>query len=199
VTQIYACSTNAGKLREFGLVASELGLTEFDLHPLPRLKEIEAPDETGSTFEENAAQKAIYYSQFTDKMVLADDSGIEVDALHGAPGVYSARYAGEGASGRQNNELLLEKMQGQTNRGARFVCAISLARTGRVLHTVRGTVQGILLHAPQGSNGFGYDPLFFYPSFDCSFGELDDTRKFAVSHRGDALRKTFAWLRLCQH
>jgi XTP/dITP diphosphohydrolase len=194
MTTIYACSSNPGKLREFRLVATEVGLAEFELPPLPGLKEITPPAETGVTFEENASEKALYYSQFTSEMVLADDSGLEVDALNGAPGVYSARYAGIGASDAANNSLLLENMRDRQDRTARFVCAIALARQGQVIHCVRGTVEGELLDSAQGRNGFGYDPLFFYPPFGCSLAELEDARKFSVSHRGNALRAAFAWL-----
>ncbi len=197
--QIYACSSNAGKLREFALVASQLGSDAMTLASLPGLKDISPPDETGETFEENAAAKAEYYSGFTSEIVLADDSGIEVDALGGAPGVYSARYATPHLPDRQaqdaaNNLLLLQNMQDKSDRTARFVCAIALAQQGKVLHVVRGTVEGQLLRAPRGANGFGYDPLFFYPPFECSFAELDGPRKFGVSHRGAALRQVVAWL-----
>ena len=194
MTRIYACSSNPGKLREFGLMASELGLADIELLPLPDLSAIPPPEETGSTFEANAAQKAVYYSQFTAEMVLADDSGIELDALAGAPGIFSARYAGTGATSQANNELLLLSMQGKQNRTARFICAVALARAGDVKHVVRGSVEGELLDVANGGSGFGYDPLFRYPPFACSFGELDDARKFSVSHRGNALRKIFAWL-----
>ena len=188
MTQIYACSSNAGKLRDFALVAGELGLTGISLLPLPGLDEIVPPAETGDTFEQNASAKALYYSHFTEEIVLADDSGLEVDALGGAPGIHSARYAGPGATDEANNLLLTENMSGKTNRDARFVCAIALAKQARVMHVVRGTVDGQLLEGPRGTNGFGYDPLFFYPPFKASFGELDESRKFNVSHRGNALR-----------
>jgi len=184
---VYACSSNPGKLREFGLAA------------LPGLKDIATPEETGDTFEANAAAKAIYYSTFTDEIVLADDSGLEVDALGGAPGIYSARYATPLREDRQaqdaaNNELLLKNMTGVGNRTARFVCAIALARRGQVLQVVRGFVVGRLIESLKGTQGFGYDPLFFYPPFGCTFGEADDAKKFAVSHRGMALRQAMAWL-----
>lgn len=194
MTTIYACSSNAGKLREFKLVATEMSLTRFELFQLPGLKEITPPAETGTTFEENASEKALYYSQFTSEMVLADDSGLEVDALGGAPGVYSARYAGVEAGDQANNALLLENMRDRNDRTARFVCAIALAKQGHLIHCVRGTVEGELLSSPRGANGFGYDPLFFYPTLGCSLAELDDARKFSVSHRGNALRETFTWL-----
>jgi XTP/dITP diphosphohydrolase len=194
VTQIYACSSNAGKLRDFALVAGELGLTGLSLLPLPALNEIAPPEETGDTFERNACAKALYYSHFTDEIVLADDSGLEVAALGGAPGIHSARYAGPGATDEANNLLLTENMSGQTNRDARFVCAIALAKQGSVMHVVRAAVKGQLLERPRGTNGFGYDPLFFYPPFEASFGELDESRKFNVSHRGNALRDLLSHL-----
>lgn len=185
---VYACSSNPGKLREFGLAA------------LPGLKDIPPPEETGDTFEENAAAKAVYYSTFTDEIVLADDSGIEVDALGGAPGVYSARYATPPRENRHaqdaaNNELLLKNMTGQPNRTARFVCVIALAQKGKVLHVVRGFVEGELMESLQGKHGFGYDPLFFYPPFGCTFAEVEGPRKFEVSHRGLALRQAIGWLK----
>jgi XTP/dITP diphosphohydrolase len=152
------------------------------------LKDIVPPDETGETFEENAAQKAIYYSRFAGAPVFVDDSGLEVDGLGGAPGVYSARFAGPDASDEANNRLVIEKMRGETNRIARFVCVVALAKQGELIRTFRGEVEGQLLDAPRGSNGFGYDPLFFYPPFGCSFGEVAADRKMQVSHRGRALR-----------
>jgi len=199
VRTVYACSSNAGKLREFALAAGGLGSASFQLVPLPGLKEIAPPDETGETFEANAAQKAVYYSGFTDEIVLADDSGLEVDALGGAPGVFSARYAmphreDRHAQDAANNALLLENMRDKADRTARFVCVIALARQGRVLQVVRGFVEGRLLKAARGLHGFGYDPLFFYPPFECSFAELDGPRKFGVSHRSSALRQAVAWL-----
>jgi XTP/dITP diphosphohydrolase len=192
---VYACSSNPGKLREFALVATEINASDISLLPLPGLKKIPPPDETGDTFQENAIQKAIYYSQFTGEIVLADDSGIEVAALNNAPGVHSARYAGPNATNQDNNALLLANMQGKKERSARFVCAVALAQAGQNLAVAYGTVDGELLEAPRGTNGFGYDPLFFYPPFRCSFGELDDTRKFKVSHRGVALRTAIEWLK----
>ncbi len=178
---VYACSSNAGKLREFGLVAPEI-------KPLPGLSEIEAPEETGSTFEANAVLKAVYYSQFTGELVFADDSGLEVDALQGAPGVWSARYAGEDATDADNNTLLLERLNGVRDRGARFVCVIALAQAGKLMEIFHGRVEGEILRTARGANGFGYDPLFFYPPLKAGFGELNNMEKFAVSHRGQAVR-----------
>lgn len=197
--QIYACSSNPGKLRDFRVAAAELDLTGIALAPLPDLKDIAPPDETGDTFEQNASDKAIYYSQFTREIVLADDSGLEVDALGNAPGIHSARYAGPHATDQANNQLLLQNMRGKTNRRARFVCAIALARREQLLHVVRGSVEGELLTEARGIHGFGYDPLFFYPPFGRTFGEVDDALKFSVSHRGTALRQLLAWLHLLRN
>jgi XTP/dITP diphosphohydrolase len=135
--------------------------------------------------------KALYYSGFTSEIVMADDSGLTVDALNGAPGVLSARYAGPDATDKDNNNLLLRDLGTTVHREARFVCVVALARQGRVLTTQRGVVEGQILPEPQGKNGFGYDPLFFYPPFDRSFGELADQEKFSVSHRGNAIRALF--------
>jgi XTP/dITP diphosphohydrolase len=188
---LYCASGNPGKLREFHLAGSLLGI---DIEPLPGLKSIIAPEETGATFEENARLKAVYYSQFAPGPLFADDSGLEVDALNRAPGVLSARYAGEDATDHANNQLLIERLSAAGNRTARFVCVIALAEGGTVQRTFRGEVEGRILYEPQGPGGFGYDPLFFYPPFGCSFGDVDDAKKFGVSHRGNALRKMLDYL-----
>jgi XTP/dITP diphosphohydrolase len=191
---VYACSTNPGKLGEFSLAAREWGSSIFVIVPLPELAKIGAPDETGQTFEENAVAKAAHYSGFSPELVLADDSGLEVAALGGDPGVYSARFAGKGASDSSNNDLLLKRLRETSNRDARFVCVLALARAGTIVNTFRGTVEGLILREPRGANGFGYDPLFLYPPLGCSFGELDAVSKFRVSHRGDAVRKLCEYL-----
>ena len=152
---LYCATTNPGKLREFREFFAGSGITLEAL-------QIPAPEETGASFEENAIAKAIYYSTHSDGLVFAEDSGLEVDALGGQPGVYSARYAGPGASDEDNNRLLIERMRGVTNRAARFVAVIALARAGQLLGTFHGSVEGDLLDAPRGQNGFGYDPLFYY-------------------------------------
>jgi len=188
---VYCATTNPGKLREFQLAFQGSGVT---LENLPSLAQIPAPDENGATFGENAALKAVYYSQHAPGLVFADDSGLEVDALEKQPGVYSARYAGLHASDDDNNRLVLEKMRGISDRAARFVCAVALASTGRLLQIFTGVVEGVLLDAPRGSNGFGYDPLFYYPPFSCSFGEAPLERKMQVSHRSQALRAMLAYL-----
>lgn len=185
---LYCATTNPGKLREFRLAAESLG-RHVDLAPLPDLARIDPVEESGDTFEANAVQKAVYYSAFAPELLFADDSGLEVDALAGAPGVHSARFAGPAASDQSNNLLLLEKLRGLDRPTARFVCVIALADKGNLVATFRGVVEGQILLEPRGPNGFGYDPLFFYPPFNCSFGELAPERKLLVSHRGQALRQ----------
>lgn len=188
---IYCATGNPGKLREFQLAGE---LLNIDIEPLAGLKEITPPDENGATFEENARLKAAYYSTFAPGLLFADDSGLEVDALNGAPGVYSARYAGPHATDFENNKLLLRNLGDNPNRRARFVCVIALAEGGEVRQTFRGEVEGEILHAARGAGGFGYDPLFYYPPFCCSFGEVDGPKKFDVSHRGQALRALLKYL-----
>ncbi len=189
--KVWCATGNPGKLREFRLAGELLGI---EVEPLSDLKSIPAPDETGATFEENAALKAAYYSKFAPGPLFADDSGLAVDELDGAPGVYSARYAGEHATDDANNKLVLERLGENPNRTARFVCVIALAKGGEVLKTFRGEVEGQLLHEARGPAGFGYDPLFFYPPFGCSFGEVDGEKKFRVSHRGNAARAMLQYL-----
>lgn len=189
--KIYCATGNAGKLREFRLAGQLLGI---DIEPLPGIKSIEAPDETGSTFEENARLKAVYYSRLAPGPLFADDSGLEVDALGGEPGVYSARYANVHGDDLANNRLVLERLGERTDRAARFVCVIALAQAGIVRATFRGTVEGEILREARGANGFGYDPLFYYPPFRCSFAEVDGEQKFGVSHRGQALRAMLEYL-----
>ena len=183
--KLYCATTNPGKLREFRLAAGAHGL---EVEPLPGLNSIPPPKESGRTFEENAVLKAVYYSRFTPGLLFADDSGLEVDALGGEPGVHSARYAGENASGPDNNRLLVEKLKAAENRAARFVCVIAVAEAGRCRGTFRGSVEGRIVDAPRGPNGFGYDPLFFHEPFGCTFGEATAEQKMDVSHRGKALR-----------
>jgi XTP/dITP diphosphohydrolase len=186
---ILTCATtNPGKLREFQNAAPDFEIRQLSLN-------IEAPHENGATFEANAALKAVYYSRFAGGYVFADDSGLEVDALSGAPGVLSARYAGDHSTDQANNDLLLTNLSGETHRSARFVCVIALALKGELIHTFRGSVEGRILEAPQGTGGFGYDPLFYHEPFGCTFGEarLEDKKK--VSHRAQALEAMLTFLR----
>ena len=188
---LYCATSNPGKLREFQLAAERLAGPGLHVETVPGLAALEAPEETGATFAENAALKAIHYSQHAPGPVFADDSGLAVDALDGAPGVYSARYAGPSANDAENNALVLERMRGVTPRTARFVCVIALADRGRLVKTFTGTVEGELLEAPRGAGGFGYDPLFFYPPFRCTLAEATAEQKLGVSHRGQALSQLF--------
>jgi len=184
---LYCATTNPGKLREFKQIVGDAEL-------LPGLTEIPPPEETGATFEENAVQKALYYSRFCDGALFVDDSGLEVQALGGAPGIFSARFAGPDATDDANNRLVIAKMRGKTNRRARFVCVVALASRGELIKIFRGQIEGELLDEPRGRNGFGYDPLFFYPPFGCSFGEVSPERKMQVSHRAQALRTMRGYL-----
>jgi XTP/dITP diphosphohydrolase len=185
---IYCATSNPGKLREFQLAAPDFDLRQLP-HPVP------PPDENGATFEDNAALKAQYYGGFTDGYLFADDSGLEVDALGGAPGVHSARYAGPDAGDAENNTLLLERIGEHADRRARFVCVIALVKDGNLVRTFRGSVEGRILDAPRGSGGFGYDPLFYYEPFGCTFGEAPIADKMRVSHRAQALEAMFTYLR----
>jgi len=183
---LYCGTSNPGKLREFGLALPGIEL---------RSVQAPAPEEHGETFEETAIAKAMYYSQFVDGAVFADDSGLEVDALNGAPGVYSARYAGANATDAGNNALLLANLRGVENRTARFVCSIALVRNRELIKTFRGAVEGRIIDEARGPRGFGYDPLFYYQPFGCTFGEATDEQKMSVSHRGQALRALFEFLK----
>jgi XTP/dITP diphosphohydrolase len=185
---VHCATSNPGKLREFQLAAPD-----FDVRALST--KVEPPEEHGSTFEENAAAKAEYYGGLVEGYLFADDSGLEVDALGGAPGVYSARYAGEDATDRQNNTLLLERLKQASDRTARFVCVIALVHNAKLVRTFRGSVEGRILHGAQGAGGFGYDPLFFYQPFGCTFGEAPIEDKMKVSHRAQALEAMFTFLR----
>jgi XTP/dITP diphosphohydrolase len=183
---VFCGTSNSGKLREFQLAAPD-----FEI----RAVSAPAPEEDGRTFEENARIKARYYGSRAPGWVFADDSGLEVEALGGAPGVHSARFAGPEATDEANNRLLLERLRGETNRAARFVCVIALAKDGEVVKTFRGAVEGRILEDARGAHGFGYDPLFYYQPFGCTFGEATDALKMQVSHRAQALKEMFDYLR----
>lgn len=187
---VYCATSNPGKLREFRLISG----SRIEVLPIPGLKDIAPPEETGATFAENASAKAEYYSGFVDGTVFADDSGLAVDALKGAPGIYSARYAGQGAGDAANNARLLEALAQTEDRTARFVCAIAVARRGQTLAVFEDSVEGEILREARGSQGFGYDPLFYHPPFGCTFGEAPAERKLLVSHRGKAMAKMIRWL-----
>jgi XTP/dITP diphosphohydrolase len=187
------CATgNPGKLREFRMAAqAATELVKIEL--LPGFGDIAPCIEDGSSFEENAILKGRYYGKHTRGLLFAEDSGLEVDALGGAPGIYSARFAGPQSSDEANNRLLLERLQNAGLRSARYVCVIALVNESRLFQTFRSTVEGEIRREPRGSNGFGYDPLFYYAPFGCTFGEAVPERKWEVSHRGKAFRAMLDW------
>ena len=189
--KLYCATTNPGKLREFRMAASG----GIEIEPLPGLDRIPPCDETGTTFEENAIRKALHYGSHCNGYLFAEDSGLEVDALSGAPGVYAARFAGPDATDEQNNTLLLERLRSSDDRTARFVCVIALTQACGVLRTFRGEVEGRILDTPCGTTGFGYDPLFYFELFSCTFAEMAQEQKQTVSHRGRALKAMLACLR----
>lgn len=187
--RIYCATTNPGKLREFRLAAHGV-----EILPLPDLDKTPECPETGDTFEANAIQKALYHSARVPDLLFAEDSGLEVRSLGGAPGIYSARFAGAAASDEDNNRLLLERLDGVSDRSARYVAVVALASGGSLVRTFRGEVAGEILDAPRGRGGFGYDPLFYYPPYGRTFAETSADEKLAVSHRGAALAALFRWL-----
>jgi XTP/dITP diphosphohydrolase len=191
---LLVATTNKGKLREFQEAVEQLGFGGVTIGSLGLPADATAPEETGDTFEANAVIKALAYSRHTDALVFADDSGLQVDALDGAPGILSARFAGPGATDKANNDLLLAKLQQETTRTCRYVCVIALARAGNLLGTFHGEMDGEVLRQPQGEGGFGYDPVFFYPPLQRSAAELTREEKIRVSHRGSALRQMLSWL-----
>ena len=191
MTTLYCATGNAGKLREFRMAVDN---SRIGIELLPGFKQLPPALEDGATFEENAIRKALHYSPHAAGLLFADDSGLEVEALGGAPGVYSARFSGPHATDDSNNRLLLEKLRGVANRTAHFVCAIALVERERVIGVYHGAVEGEILHAPRGAGGFGYDPLFYCPAFGCTFGEATAEQKLSLSHRGQAVRAMLASL-----
>jgi XTP/dITP diphosphohydrolase len=183
-------SQNPGKLAEMRVLAAGLPFRVIGPRDLGIL---DSPDETGTTFVENARIKARHYAGRSGRLTVADDSGISVDALGGGPGLYSARFGGEGASDRDRNELLLAKLASVPweQRRARFTCAVAVALDDDVLFTAEEHVDGFIDYEMRGANGFGYDPLFHFPEFGRTFGEVPREQKDRVSHRG----KAFARLR----
>jgi XTP/dITP diphosphohydrolase len=183
---LLVATTNAGKIRE---IIEILGGSAVTLRTLDSF-DIAAPEESGRTFAENARLKALYYARATGLMTVAEDSGLEIDALDGEPGVHSARFGGETLSYPEKFALIAERLRqvGAPESPARFVCALALAEPGRILFEARGTIEGRMTPTARGSGGFGYDPIFWYPPFGCTLAEAGD-RKSTVSHRGEAFRK----------
>jgi len=203
---LYLASNNPGKLREFHQAAFESG---FSVEPVPCINDLPPCVEDGSSFEENARKKALHYSAYVQGLTFADDSGLCVDALGGAPGIHSARFGSLKSAQSQsdtgvlnvsrddvNNLKLLRQLEGVPTelRTAHYVCVIALAQNGRVLKMTEGRVNGLITSSPRGSGGFGYDPYFFYPPVAKTFAELSLENKFSVSHRGHAFRRLLAGL-----
>ena len=195
--RLYVATTNQGKMRDFR-TAAETHAVSID--PLPDLADIDPPEEDGETFAENAALKAVYYSRYLPgQLILADDSGLEVDALSGAPGVRSARFAADAGlvdspdandnTDVWNNIVLLQRLDTfpPPQRTARYRCVLVAARDGKPTHTADGVVEGMILNAPRGTGGFGYDPLFYLPQLDRTMAEINLKTKLSLSHRGRAL------------
>ena len=187
-TDLLLASQNPGKLAEMKELVA--GLPFRVLSPAD-LGIRDAPEETGTAFIENAVLKARHYARRSGRLTVADDSGLSVDALDGGPGLHSSRFGGEGASDADRNRLLLEKLARvpAERRGARFTSALAVARGEDLLFQTVATVEGRIAEAPRGPNGFGYDPLFFYPAFGRTFGEVSPEEKARVSHRGQAFAR----------
>jgi XTP/dITP diphosphohydrolase len=199
---VFIATSNAGKLRDFRGAACNLGVT---VQPLPGFGNFPLAIENGATFEENARIKAEHYSRLAPgTLVLADDSGLSVDGLGGAPGVHSARYAAldttdhaahQNSDDEENNRRLIRELERlpEADRGGKFVCVIAAATDGVVEATFHGEVAGTMLIRTQGQNGFGYDPLFYFPAIGKTFAELTPEQKAEYSHRGRAFRKFLEW------
>ena len=200
MNHILIATSNAGKLRDFAGAAAPFGI---EIATISNFASLPTVVEDGRTFEENARKKAESYSRdVPGEMVLADDSGLEVDALKGAPGVHSARYAADAphlmdnnTDDEANNTRLLRELKdvAPDKRTGRFVCVIAVARDGQTLQVFRGEVEGTILNRPRGTNGFGYDPLFYFPQIQKAFAELTPEEKAQYSHRGAAFRQFLTW------
>jgi XTP/dITP diphosphohydrolase len=186
--RLFLASSNPGKLREYLELARGSGVA---IELLPRFGEFPSFEESAPTFAENSAGKALYYSRFTDEAVLADDSGLVVPALGGAPGVHSARYAGPGATDPDRVQKLLREMRGKegAERRARFVCVTAVARAGRAIAVVSDLARGVITEAQRGAGGFGYDPVFLFAELGRTYAELAPGEKNAYSHRGKSFSK----------
>ena len=198
VRRLVAATTNRGKIAEIAEALAAMGIEVVGLDALDRAGSgIDPVEETGSTFEENARIKAESYSRLTDLLVIADDSGLEVDALDGQPGVHSARYGGPTLDDDARNRLLLDALAEvpDARRTARFRCVIAAARAGNTRGIFEGAVEGKILREPRGSQGFGYDPVFFHEGIGKAFAELTRAEKTRLSHRGQALRAIATALR----
>lgn len=198
--RVLIATSNPGKLRDFAGAAAAHGI---EIAAIPNFSSFPAVVEDGTTFEENARKKAEEYSRSVPgEIVVADDSGLEVDALDGSPGVHSARYAADqphladaNTDDEANNARVLRELKSvpREKRTGRFVCVLAAAQDGKTLRTFCGTAEGIILEAPRGTNGFGYDPVFYFPPIRKTFAELTAEEKSKYSHRGAAFRKFLQW------
>jgi len=188
IVRLLTASSNPGKLREYRALASG---SPIEIEALPGFAELPTFEESAPTFAENSAGKAIHYSRFSDGLLIADDSGLVVPALGGAPGVQSARYAGPQASDADRVRKLLGELRGKfaEERRARFVCVLTLAQRGRALAVFSDSVEGVIAGEPRGDGGFGYDPVFYFPQLGRTYAEISREEKNEYSHRGRAFRK----------
>lgn len=197
--KLYLASSNPGKLDEFRALArgTDVSAPEIELELAPWFDSLPPFEEDAPTFAENALGKALHYSRGGDGLVFADDSGLVVPALGGAPGVWSARYAGASATSVERNTKLLGELHGtsEAQRAAYFVCVIALAKRGRGVAIVSDRVDGMILEAPRGVGGFGYDPVFYFSELSKSFAELSAEQKNTHSHRGKAFRRLLTLMR----
>lgn len=181
-------TANQHKVEEFKELLGDQNVELKSLKDYPNFPEIE---ENGKTFKENASIKALAVSKYCDVPAFADDSGLEVEALNNEPGIYSARYADTNEARIQK---VLDKLQGETNRKARFVCVIAIAMNGEVIETFEGEVKGTIIDAPRGANGFGYDPIFVPDGYDQTFAEMPAELKNKISHRANAVKKALDFI-----
>jgi XTP/dITP diphosphohydrolase len=195
ILRLYVASSNPGKLREFRALAEPAGAS-VDLAFIPIFDSLDVFEEIWPTIAENAAGKALHYSRFAEGVVIADDSGLVVPALGGAPGVHSARYAGPDASDEERVRKVLGEMRGKKgeDRRARFVCVVAVAESGKMLGLFSASAEGILLEGPRGRDGFGYDPIFFFPALGKTYAEISREEKNLYSHRGKAFHKALHFL-----
>ena len=189
--EILIATGNAHKVEEFKEMLEPLGYTVKSMKDLDRVIEI---DETGTTFEENSMIKAVTLHEALGCAVMADDSGLEVDAMDGAPGVYSARFLGEDTPYPVKHQYILEQVEGK-ERGAQFTCVISYVEEDGTQNIFKGIVRGEIAHKPEGTNGFGYDPIFYYPPYNTTLANVTDEMKHAISHRGVALMQCIEYLK----
>jgi XTP/dITP diphosphohydrolase len=194
--RLLVATTNNGKLREIRSLLAEVPVELVTLRDLPPIEE---PEETGLTFADNARLKALYYSAHAGMTTVAEDSGLVIDGLNGEPGVQSARYLRPDATYPERFAAIFQRLAGppEKDRAARFVCAVAVARAGEIVYEARGTVEGEIAREARGSGGFGYDPIFYYPSYGSTLAEVTEEAKLAVAHRGVAFRQLASWLQTC--